>query len=134
MGRSGYTDDCENINLWRGVVARAIRGKRGQKLLRELLAAIDEMPSKRLIANEIVDDAGEVCLLGAVGRKRQLPDLEKIDPEDHDRLAGIFDAAPALIQEIEWVNDEGAWSRETPEQRYERVHKWLTENIALEPA
>ncbi len=36
MSRSGYQDDCEGLNLYRGTVRRAIRGKRGQAFLREL--------------------------------------------------------------------------------------------------
>jgi hypothetical protein len=129
MGRSGYSDDCENVALWRGRVASAMRGKRGQKLLRELLAALDEMPEKRLIKDDLVRD-GDVCLLGAGGRKLGIADLDKLDPEDHDTLAARFDVAPCLIQEIEYENDEGPYCRrETPEERYTRVRKWLVEHI-----
>jgi hypothetical protein len=37
MSRSGYSDDLENWSLirWRGAVASAIRGRRGQAFLRE---------------------------------------------------------------------------------------------------
>jgi hypothetical protein len=38
---------------WRGAVASAIRGGRGQAFLREMLAAMDAMPVKRLVANEL---------------------------------------------------------------------------------
>lgn len=41
MSRSGYSDDCENIGLWRGAVERAIRGVWGQALLLEMAAALD---------------------------------------------------------------------------------------------
>lgn len=128
--RCGYQDDLEqqDLAMWRGRVTSAMRGKRGQKLLRELLAALDAMPDKRLIENRLVDDAGDVCLLGAGGKARQLPNLDKLDPEDHDGLAKIFDVAPCLIQEIEYENDEGGY-HETDEQRFERVRKWLVKNI-----
>ena len=55
MSRSGYCDDLDPLDLgrWRAQVASAIRGKRGQKLLKELLTALDSMPKKELIANEL---------------------------------------------------------------------------------
>lgn len=55
MSRSGYHDDLDTLELgrWRGRVASAIRGKRGQKLLRDLLAALDAMPEKRLVSDVI---------------------------------------------------------------------------------
>lgn len=59
MSRSGYTEDCDDnwqLIRWRGAVASAIRGKRGQAFLRELLAALDAMPEKRLIADALVFD------------------------------------------------------------------------------
>ena len=63
MSRSGYSDDCSGreLNLWRGAVESAIRGKRGQAFLREMLVALDAMPEKRLIAGELVTPTGEVC-------------------------------------------------------------------------
>ena len=47
MSRSGYSDDIDDNwahIMWRGRVASSIRGKRGQAMLRELLAALDAMP------------------------------------------------------------------------------------------
>ena len=45
MSRSGYSDDDEDgrLAMWRGAVQSAIRGKRGQAALRELLTALDAM-------------------------------------------------------------------------------------------
>lgn len=44
MSRHGYSDDCHDDILsfgqWRGQVASAIRGKRGQAFLKELIAAL----------------------------------------------------------------------------------------------
>lgn len=83
MSRSGYTDDdCDNtLNLYRGTVQRAIRGKRGQAFLRELAAAMDSMPVKELIANELVAPNGQVCAIGAVCQARGL-DVSKLDYND----------------------------------------------------
>ncbi len=41
MSRSGYTDDCDEseLNLYRGSVMRATRGKRGQEFFKALVAA-----------------------------------------------------------------------------------------------
>jgi hypothetical protein len=127
--RSGYTDDCEYLELYRASVERAIRGKRGQRLLRELLLALDAMPQKRLIAGSLVD-GNDVCLLGAGGKRLGIADIDKIDPEEHHVLAKRFDVARCLIQEIESINDDDfSYRAETPEQRYERVRKWLVNHV-----
>ena len=132
--RCGYSDDIDQKDaaMWRGQVASAIRGKRGQQLLKDALAALDAMPEKRLIRDELVTTDGDVCLLGAVGKARGVDDIAKIDPEEHDVLANRFNVASCLIQEIEYINDEYVINPhlETPEKRFERVRKWLVENIA----
>lgn len=131
MSRSGYNDDCDGWELimWRGAVAKAIKGRRGQAFLREMLMALDAMPEKRLIANELVE-AGEVCAIGSVGAKRGI-DMSKIDPQDADSVAKAFGIARALAAEIEFVNDDDyAYNKkETPEQRWERVRKWVAEYL-----
>lgn len=130
--RSGYTDedqlDPNLLAMFRGHVASAMRGKRGQALLKEALAALDAMPTKRLIS-ELLVDGDDVCLLGACGKRRNLPEMDKLDPEDHNRLARIFDVAECLIQEIEYVNDEAGRQDESPEQRFTRVRTWLIKHI-----
>src|SRR6185295_11408998 len=82
LSRSGYSDDGERWDLirYRGAVASAIRGARGQTFLKEILAALDAMPEKKLIANELEED-GQVCALGALGKARGL-DMAGIDPEN----------------------------------------------------
>lgn len=139
MSRSGYTDDFDDeyanwANIrWRGQVASAIRGKRGQAFLKELLTALDEMSEKRLIADELAKD-GEFCAIGTVGKKRGI-DMSEVDPDDYQSVADTFGIAHQLAQEIVWLNDEGAptWD-ETPEQRYSRVRQWVTEKIREESA
>lgn len=130
MGRSGYSDDGDfehwDTIRWRGRVVSAIRGVRGQAFLRELVAALDVMPDKRLIAEEIVHE-GDVCALGSVGAMRGL-DLTTLDPENHEQLAGVFNIAPSLVREIEWVNDE-SWGSDDAEKRWARVRKWATEQL-----
>lgn len=134
MSRSGYSDDCENWSLicWRGAVKSSIRGKRGQKLIRELIAALEAMPEKRLIDGEIECEAG-VCALGAVGRARGL-DTKGLDPDDSEEVSEIFDIANALAREVVFQNDEGYWGhgQETPEHRWQRMHKWAKDNLIEE--
>lgn len=114
---------------WRGAVASAIRGKRGQAFLREMLAALDAIPTKALIAYEIESLQG-VCALGALGRRRGL-DTSRIDPEDRDMTAATFGIPFSLACEIMFENDEGGgyWNNETPERRWERVRSWVVRHI-----
>jgi len=137
MSRSGYSDDIDNywqIIRWRGAVASALRGRRGQAFLRELIAALDALPLSRLVANTLtaspeldVIGASEYCALGAVGRRRAM-DMTSIDPDDHESVAVAFDVAHAMACEIMWLNDEGSW-RETPEQRWSRIRAWAVAHL-----
>lgn len=143
MSRSGYVDDCDDdlqFGRWRGVVASSIRGRRGQKLLKEMLAALDAMPIKRLVANELEApdlvsfshwgpiEAPGVCAIGAVGKARGV-DMTNLDPDDYSSVAGAFDIAEPLAQEIVWMNDEAGPWRETPEQRFIRMREWVASQI-----
>lgn len=133
MSRSGYSDDYDQWSLirWRGQVASAIRGKRGQAFLRELIAALEEMPKKQLIRQELRKDS-DVCALGAVGARRGI-NLEALDPDDYEVIAHEFGIAHQLVQEIEFENDEHG-DRDTPEERWNRIHKWAHRNLKAEGA
>lgn len=128
MSRACYSDDLDDWDLirWRGAVASAIRGKRGQAFLREMLVALDALPEKRLISGELAQD-GEVCALGSVGLKRGM-DMSVIDPEDYTAVADAFGIPESLAREIEFLNDE-SWYRPTPEQRFQNVRKWVIGNL-----
>lgn len=106
MSRSGYHDDCDPLSTgrWRGMVASALRGKRGQEFLRALASSLDAMPEKRLIAHDLVAD-GEHCTLGVLGAARGI-NLRSLDPENYDQVAAAFGIAPCLAQEIVYENDE----------------------------
>lgn len=127
MSRSEYSDDCRNIGLYRGSVERAIRGKRGQAFLLDLIAALDALPEKRLITEELIHD-GDVCALGSVGLRRGI-DMTGLDVTNADLLGGIFNIAQCMVREVEYMNDEYYPWVETPEQRWVRIRQWAVENL-----
>ena len=133
MSRSGYSDDCDGWALicWRGAVAQAIRGKRGQQFLRDLVIALDALPEKRLIDDRLEDD-GEVCALGSVGKLRGVSMVE-IDPYEREEVAAAFNIAEALAAEIMYENDAFKWERESPEHRWVRMRQWAADNITVTP-
>lgn len=140
MSRSGYSDDLDALDLgrWRGQVASAIRGKRGQAFLRELLAALDAMPNKRLVRAEFEAD-GEVCALGCIAKARGI-DASQFDPEDAIEIGGVFGVADQLTREIMFENDEFFdWSPTTgradsPESRWRYMRNWVASQIKEQTA
>jgi hypothetical protein len=134
MTRSGYSDDYDSnyIYLFRAVVNRTIKGKRGQAFLRELRDALEAMPDKRLIEDDLQTPEGAVCALGAVGQARGL-DMSKLTPDYSDQIAKAFRISETLAREIAYVNDDDFnYQDETPEDRYVRVLCWVKEQI-VEP-
>lgn len=132
MSRSGYSDDCDNtwaFIRWRGAVSSAIRGKHGQAFLRELLAALDAMPNKRLVPNVLEAD-GEFCTLGVIGKARGI-DWTPVDVYDRGHVADLLGIADSLAAEIMYLNDEGVWAP-TPEERWKRMHQWVVEQITCQ--
>ena len=128
MSRSIYSEDGDPwaAIMWGGQLASAIRGKRGQAFLADLVAALEAMPEKRLIANELRKN-GEVCALGALGTKRGIK-LESIDPDDYEEVAATFDIAHQLCREVVWQNDDMG-DQDTPEQRWHRMHEWAKSKL-----
>lgn len=141
MSRSGYSEDCDNdwaMICYRGAVKSAIRGARGQAFLKEMLAALDAMPMKRLISDELegtdrlslshwgIVQIEAVCAIGALGKARGVA-MDAIDAHDPPQVSGAFNIAESLAREIVYENDEGAgyWSKETPEQRFARMRAWV---------
>jgi hypothetical protein len=133
MSRAGYCegDGSQEENWahirWRGQVASAFRGKRGQQFLRDLIDALDALPSKALIVNELEQD-GNYCAIGAVGRQRGV-DMSVLDPDDSGRVADTFNIADQMAREIVYQNDENSWRwkeqrSETPEERWQRMRDW----------
>lgn len=139
MSRSGYSDDYSGAELamWRGAVASALRGKRGQAFLREMRDAMEAMPNKRLIEESLVTVGGEVCAMGTVCARRGL-DVSDLDPEDYEGVANRLGLSRAMVQEIAYMNDEDGYlwrerRNETPEERWIRMHGWVEKHIAALP-
>lgn len=162
MSRSGYVDDVDDvlaIGRWRAAVKSGMRGKRGQAMLREMLAAMDAMTDKRLYrdvlvfdgfrgpyqdpvvvgGDSLVDQRGEVlpvgaaCALGTVALARGLS-VDDVDPEDHETVADRFGISHAMACEIMYWNDEGNIGPETPEARWTRMRKWVASQIIADAA
>ncbi|MDA3922724.1 MAG: hypothetical protein PF501_18910 [Salinisphaera sp.] len=144
MSRSGYSDDIDDrwaFIRYRGAVASAIRGERGQRLLRDLIDALEAMPQKRLIADELENATGEVCALGAIGKRRGV-EMAGLNPDASKRVAGTFDIAEALAREIVFENDEicdrkfdpaTRGCRDfTPEERWQHIYRWAQSKLRLE--
>lgn len=141
MSRSGYCDDYDEsgrLALYRQAVERSIKGARGQAMLRELAEAMDAMPIKRLIAEEL-EHRGEFCTLGVLGAKRGI-DMAGVDPEDTRKVAKMFGIAESMAREIVFLNDEWeSWNcysireGETPEKRWTRMRRWVAEQLNSTP-
>ena len=134
MSRSGYSDDFPSSPeeqwqdiCYRGAVNSALKGKRGQKFLKEMLSAMDAMPVKELIHHEL-KFKGQYCALGVVGNARGI-DMSKIDPDNPAQVSATFDIAKAMCREIVFMNDEACWSNETPARRWSRMRTWVAEQI-----
>lgn len=133
MSRSGYVyDDCDQWATikWRGQVASATRGKRGQQMLKDLLVALDALDVKRLTRNELATPYG-VCALGALGMHKGL-EMADVDPEDTQAVGELFNISPALAAEVVYLNDEWRWvggGPETPEHRWQRMRDWVVSQI-----
>lgn len=144
MSRSGYSDDFDDglaLGRWRAQVGNSIRGKRGQAFLRELAAAMDAMPVKEIIPEELIDDEGQCCTIGVVCKARGI-DVSSVDVHDTREVGGLVGITHQLAAEIAYENDEcgrtyvrsegGRWKsqEETPAQRWQRMRRWVEKSIA----
>lgn len=137
MSRSGYIDDDYGDGffqreraLYRGRVASTIRGKKGQAFLKALVEALDAMPEKRLIVDELQNKKGEVCAIGALGLAKNVR-MDDLDAGDADEVAKRFDISSVLAREVVYLNDECYLDRgkETPEDRWKRMRDWAKSHI-----
>ncbi len=145
MSRSGYVEDfdCDDdlaYGRYRGQVASAFRGKRGQDFLRETLDALEGMPTKELADKTLKSKDGGFCTIGAVLHARGEA-LEAVDLDDDDRcdeLSGQLGVAHQMVREIIWANDDtwDGWGGtgyrkwgETPAERWRRMREYIASKI-----
>jgi hypothetical protein len=128
--------------LWIGQKLRAINGKRGQALLREVEAALLALPEHRLIEGAMCRD-GEVCVLGALAADRERRDgqsfsealatVEACFPNDNYPPDDVSDAL-GITRTLGWLlmeqNDEAA-ATFTPEQRWDWLFAWVRNKLRL---
>ena len=120
-----------------GAMRSAIRGRRGQQLLRDLIAGLDALPVQELAAGALEDpETGCVCALGAVRLQRGAEAVPlHFDPTDPDidwrDLAEPFDIsetlANAVVSQNEYYdkfNDE--YSRR---RRWQSVRAWAVRHL-----
>ena len=124
-----------------GAMRSAIRGRRGQQLLRDLVAGLDALPVPELAAGALEDpETGCVCALGAVRIHRGAAAVPlRFDPTDPDidwrDLAEPFDISETLANAVVSQNEYG--SKRNDEQsrrrRWQSVRAWAAGNL-LAPA
>ena len=116
--------------LWRQAVKRALQGKRGQSLLRELVQALDEMDKKHLYAGRFITPLRPFCALGVLGAKRgtKMDDLIKDGDCDPAIVGERFGIARSMAAEIMYTNDSQPFDIH-PADRWQHVRAWAVENI-----
>lgn len=130
---SRYCDSDDYDYVWMegqaaGAMRSAIRGRRGQRLLRDLIAGLDALPVPELAAGSLEDpETGCVCALGAVRLQRGADAVPlRFDPTDPDirwhDLAEPFDISQTLAHAVICQNE--AYDRRNDEQS--RRRRWLT--------
>lgn len=131
MSRSGYSEDGDNIVLYRRAVGNAMSGKRGQAFLREMRDALDAMPVKELARYVFSDSELGCCAMGAVAVARGISNMVT-DPGDMKLLGKVLGIAPCMAGEIAFTNDDDfsmIAEDETPAERWKRMRKWVDDAI-----
>lgn len=153
MSRIPEYDGCDDVHdqlrswAFTGNIERSLRGRKGQKFLRELEAALLALPEKEIVAGTF-HDGDKVCPLGAVYVQRRLAkglsreeafadmDREIGSSEDRDEFELIEAAGSALgictplayaviAQADEWISKDA-----TPEVRYGIILQWVRGRIS----
>lgn len=138
-------DGPDTSGLWWSSFHRAINSDRGQKMLREIEAALLAMPERTLIADVLSDASGGVCAVGAVAAHRRVKAGQSWEDavlslpmiEDGDETAYFAQTALGMARTIAWEiaqeNDRELWdwnvAQELPQARYERVLAWVQSRI-----
>jgi hypothetical protein len=137
-----WTEESDSPLDWGRYAAAlrsAIRGQRGQRLLRDLVAGLDSLPRPELSTGALADpETGCVCALGAVALQRgcSLEQLLAEDPDDcfPEEIARRpdFDISTTLANEIMQINDDVFTTSNLPEDRQRRwrlVKEWALSRL-----
>lgn len=130
MSRSwdGESDDPLDWGRYYAALKSSLEGRRGQQLLRDLVAALDALPVPELVDGYLVDpETGCNCALGAVGLHRGIPPeqlLAEQESEDLDpsALAEMFDISVTLANEVVDLNDN--YLGGVPDSPHTRQGRW----------
>ena len=124
-----------------GAMRSAIRGRRGQQLLRDLIAGLDALPVPELAAGALEDpETGCVCALGAVRIQRGAEAVPlRFDPTDPDvdwrELSEPFDISETLAHAVVSTNEyyDKRNDEQSRRRRWLSVRAWAVGNL-LAPA
>jgi hypothetical protein len=120
-----------------GALRSAIRGRRGQQLLRDLVAGLDALPEPELAAGSLEDpESGCVCALGAVRLQRgphAVPlshDLTDPDVDWRD-LAEPFNISEALAHAVIAANEfrDKRNDEQSRRRRWQSVRNWAVSKL-----
>lgn len=132
--RINYTDEEDfsgQFELWQANCRRSLSGKKGQRELRELRAALLALPEKRLIHGEPVDESGDMCAIGVYGKHKGL-DLSTFDADYDNEEIGIAGGMPRLVAwKVVEANDMD-FQYLTPEARYIAMLAWVERQLTKE--
>jgi hypothetical protein len=128
MTRLYYDDDLDpsREGLVAGALRSAVRGKRGQRFIRDLVQALDALPSPELAAGALEDEDTECCCaFGAVRRFRGSDAVPLwFDPMEEDltpdHLAEPFNVSETLAWAVVQVNEDGMTGNDVSTRR----HRW----------
>ncbi len=141
-----YCDSDDYYEPWMegqaaGALRSAIRGRRGQRLLRDLIAGLDALPVPELSAGSLEDpETGCVCALGAVRlhRGKQNVPLD-FDPTDDDIdwrwLAKPFDISQTLSHAVVSANEyaDKRNDEDSRRRRWKDVRAWAVSHLLPMP-
>jgi hypothetical protein len=128
------------LALWEHNVDASIKGKRGQKVLRELEAALEALPERRLIYGALATREGDVCAIGALAKAKGVLPVALISRHEYETLGPNEDWTESvdagkrcgMTGVLAWavgsLNDVDL-GHVDPEARYWAVLKWVRKNL-----
>lgn len=153
MSRFGDEDGEYPAHWWQIDLQRALTSKRGQRILRDIEAALLAMPEHKLVEGYIVrydedEHTGEVCAVGAYAAWQKVKQgstwedafaelAEKWSGEQEDewttrQLGKQIGLARTVAVELSFTNDERAYWKGTDEERWQTVLDWVRKQIKPE--